>query len=150
MSRSDVRKLARSLILLANPFAEDPSGFRPVLAAREFRDLERLVENRYFIDADYHLIAELDRSGRAVARVVDFKGDQLFEAKHKDLAAKRDERPYRCPVAKFDLWVYILTATSFQLRTSTLTEVRDWLRAFGGVHVYQNGLRVAPYGEPWQ
>jgi C4-dicarboxylate-specific signal transduction histidine kinase len=30
----------------------------------------------------------------------------------------------------------------------TLQEVREWINNFGGIHVYLNGLRVAPYGNP--
>ena len=26
--------------------------------------------------------------------------------------------------------------------------MRDWLSTFGGVHLYHNGLRVNPYGNP--
>jgi hypothetical protein len=148
ISRTDVKKLARGLILLADPFGDDPSGFKPTLEAPEFRDLERLVKNRYFEDADYHLTASLDDDGLAHAVVSDFKGEPLFEAKHEDIARDRAEARYATPALSFDLWVYILNQTSFQLRTTTLGEVRDWLSVFGGVHVYQNGIRVAPYGVP--
>src|SRR5205814_3551033 len=42
----------------------------------------------------------------------------------------------------------ILDAQTFSTRTSTMSEVQEWLRAFGGVHLYQNDLRVSPYGDP--
>ena len=148
ISRTDVKKLARGLILLADPFGDDPSGFKPTLEAPEFSDLERLVKNRYFEDADYHLTASLDDEGLAHAVVSDFKGEPLFEAKHEDIARDRAEARYAAPPLSFDLWVFILNQTSFQLRTTTLGEVRDWLGVFGGVHVYQNGIRVSPYGNP--
>jgi signal transduction histidine kinase len=146
IGRNDVKKLARSLVLLSDPFGEDPSGFNPTLEAPEYSDLERLVSNRYFDDADYHLTAELDGAGRVSAQVLDFKGKVLFSAGHEEIAVGRSGAPYACPPCVFDLWVFILTQTSFQLRSTTLGEVRDWLGAFGGVHVYQNGIRVAPYG----
>jgi signal transduction histidine kinase len=148
IGRNDVKKLARSLVLLSDPFGEDPSGFNPTLDAPEYRDLERLVSNRYFDDADYHLTAELDEAGKVSARVLDFKGQVLFSASHDEIAVARSGETYRCPTCVFDLWVFILNQTSFQLRSTTLGEVRDWLGAFGGVHVYQDGIRVAPYGNP--
>lgn len=147
LGRGGVQRLARSLILLADPFGDDPEGFRPELVAPEFRDLEDLVRNRYFEDADYHLVAEVNREGLASASVVDWRGRKLFSADHADLAARRDRRPYSCPPASFDLWVFLLNALSFSTRNTTLGEVRNWLRAFGGVHLYENGLRVAPYGD---
>ena len=148
IGREAVKKLARALILLADPFGDDPVGFHPILLAPEFRDLEKLVRNRYFGDADYHLIAEVDEQGCTKASVVDWRGSELWSTSHDGLAANRGGRPYQCPPAKFDLWVFLLSGASFATRPITLTEVRDWLVAFGGVHLYQNGLRVMPYGNP--
>lgn len=148
ISRTDVKRLARSLLLLADPFAENPEGFRLTLKAAEFTDLENLVKNRYFNDAEYHLVANLDKTGRAHASVTDWRNKQLFSADHKELMAKGGSEHYLCPPAKFDLWVFILNSFTFSTRSSTLTEVREWLRTFGGVHLYENGLRVNPYGNP--
>jgi signal transduction histidine kinase len=146
LGRMDVKRLARSLILLADPFSEDPSSFVPAMVTPEFDDLARLVSNRYFLDADFHLVASVDGRGIASARVVDWRGEELFRADHHDLAAGRDDRPYEMPPADFDLWAYLLDRDNFTTRSSSLREVREWIRAFGGVHLYINGLRVAPYG----
>lgn len=146
ITRSDVKKLARSLLLLADPFADNPEGFQPTLHASEFVDLEKLVKRRYYDDAEYHLVAEVNKKGEATACVKDWKGQVLFSADHKELSKKSKESKYICPSAKFDLWVFILNSIAFSTRNITLTEVRIWLQAFGGVHLYQNGLRVNPYG----
>ena len=45
-------------------------------------------------------------------------------------------------------WVFILNKASFSTRRATLNEVKAWLQEFGGVHLYMNGLRVNPYGNP--
>lgn len=148
ITRMDVKRLARSLLLLADPFGESPEGFRPVLRAPEFADLEALVENRYFKDAEYHLIARVDKSGKAHAAVTDWRGEELFSAGHGDLSKGRQEEVYKCPPAEFDLWVFILNQYIFSTRSSSLQEVKTWLQTFGGVHLYQNGLRVNPYGNP--
>ena len=106
-----------------------------------------LVQNRYFDDAEFHLSAEIRAGGEVSAKIVDWDGKLLFQAKHSDIASGK-RKTYRCPPAKFDLWVFILNNKTFSLRQSTLQEVRRWLADLGGVHIYYNGLRVSPYGGP--
>lgn len=148
ITRADVRRLARELLLLADPFGDTPDGFKPVLVAPEFADIEKLVQKRYFDDAEYHLVATVDSQGRAKATVKDWKGQKLFSAAHPDLAGEKTAEPYRCPSAEFNLWVFILDSPTFATRTSTIGEVKTWLSTFGGVHLYQNSIRVSPYGDP--
>ena len=148
ISRADVTKLARALVLLADPFGDNPIGFEPILIAPAFNDLEKLVRKRYFDEADFHLIAGVDATGYASARVVDWRGGELFIAEHDELTSHRKNRPYDCPPVTFDLWVYIMTSESFYPKNVNLGQVREWLKSFGGVHLYENGLRVAPYGNP--
>lgn len=144
IGRIEVRRLARALILLADPFADDPSSFVPTLSAPEFKDLEDLVRQRYFEHAEYHLRAEV-REGIATASVEDWRGKVLFTASHGDIA-KKGRPKYLCPHARFDLWVFILDSAQFSTRKVKVGDVRTWLEAFGGVHLYENGLRVSPYG----
>ncbi len=146
--RMSVRRLARELILLADPFGDDPEGFRPELLVPEYEDLEALVRGRYFLDAEYHLRAEVDAAGQASAYVKDWKGKNLFGATHGEIATRVRGRAYSSPPATFDLWVFILNQKTFSTRKSTVGDVRSWLGEFGGVHFYYNGLRVSPYGNP--
>jgi len=148
VSRAEVSRLARALILLADPFGDDPEGFKPILRAAEFSDLEKLVKARYFEDAEFHLSASLDKDGVARAVITDWKGKTLFTAKHGDLSSGSGHPIYASPEAQFDLWAFILNKETFSTRTSTLEQVREWLGHFGGIHLYQNGLRVSPYGNP--
>ena len=123
----EVKRLARELILLADPFGDDPAGFAPTLIAPDFQDLAGLVRNRYFDDAEYHLAAGVDENGRATAAVVDWKGRRLFSAGHDDIAAAGAGRPYHCPAVRFDLWVFILNRATFSTRTSTSgIRSRNW------------------------
>ena len=71
----------------------------------------------------------------------------LYSADHRDFS-EHPERPYSCPPAVFDQWIFILSSENFRLRSVSLREVQDWLGSFGGVHLYLNGLRVNPYGNP--
>ena len=153
MSRGTVNRLARSLLLLSDPFAAadgtdtapnrsadiDP-GFKAVLVTPEFTDLQMKVDQSYFGDADYRIHVDLDAEGSATFSILDWKGDALHET--------RSERQYQAPPFSFDLWVFILDGRNFSTRTSTLGEVRDWLNQVGGVHIYEDGIRVPPYGGP--
>lgn len=145
VDKRDVKRLARALLLLSDPFAENPSDFRTHLNASEFRDLTDLVRRKYFDDAEYVLELSISRAGEASAFVLDWKGDALFEATHEDL--RQNSQPYMCPKSQFDLWVFILDSKRFQTRSSSLTDVRTWLGEFGGVALYVNDIRVPPYGD---
>lgn len=149
-----VRRLARALVLLADPFAGlDPScksaGFRPILRAPEFEQLEQLVARRYFDEADFHLHGEIDKRGQASAWVRDYQGDEIFRAQHDELCSRK-QTAYAAPPAVFDLWVFLLGGgrdSRFSPRAVTLTEIRRWLGEFGGVHLYHRGMRVSPYSD---
>ena len=148
IGRREVKRLARELILLAGPFGDDPSGFKPVLKAPEFKDLEKLVSKRYFSEADFHLVATVDKEGRGSAQIFDWRGEVLFSADHSELISRSGRERISCPALTFDLWNYLLSADSFRAKSVPLSHVREWLQSFGGVHIYQNGLRVTPYGDP--
>jgi signal transduction histidine kinase len=147
ITRTDVKRLARGILLLADPF-ENPTGFHPKLLATEFEDLEQLVQRRYFDDAEFRLVAEVDAQGRSRAAVTDWRGNTLYAADHAELCPRSPGKQYSCPPARFDLWAYILDTKTFSSRPTTVGEVREWLGEFGGVHLYIRGLRVAPYGNP--
>ncbi len=148
ITRIDVKRLARRILLLADPFDDSPTGFSPELKTPEFQDLERLVKRRYFDDAEFHLVAKLDDRGQATASVKDYRGNVLFSAEHSDLSPKTPERLYDSPAAHLDIWAFILNKKTFGSRSTTVGEVKEWLGHFGGVHLYIRGVRVAPYGDP--
>lgn len=143
----DVKRLARSLLLLTDPF-EDRTGFHVQLKAPEFADTESLLKKKYFEDADFHLVAHVTAKGTASAQLLDWKGDVLAEASHADLRQNNPAR-YKSPKATFDLWTFLLKSGQFLGgRRLRLADVRKWLQSFGGVHVYQDSVRVSPYGNP--
>lgn len=160
LSRSTANKLARGLILLADPFIDeldggqddartvesatldtifepDP-GFKPDFLSEEFKELARKVRRSYFGDAEYRIQAVLEEAGQATFRLLDWKGDVLHEQK--------PEEPYRSPPFVFDLWAFILDGGRFSNKTATMAEVKAWLANVGGVHIYEDGIRVPPYG----
>jgi signal transduction histidine kinase len=145
--RREVERLARELLLLTDPFAR-VEGFRPQLVGSGHPDLERKVLDvgGYLHDRDYHLVAQLDKKGRAAARLLDWKGKTLYEGSHLQIAGS--EEPYKTIPAKLEAWIYLVGKGSFSGRKSSLEELRNWLHVFGGIHFYHRGLRVRPYGDP--
>lgn len=148
VGRVEVKRLARAMLLLADPFGDDKVGFQPKLIAPEFSDLEKLVSKRYFAQASFHLVASYDGNGSSNASLRDFKGVELYAANHSELFPKVETRTLSCPALEFEFWTFILNKTTFDALNSTVGEVKEWLSEFGGVHIYQNGLRVSPYGDP--
>lgn len=146
IGRISARNLARALVLLADPFGDEPGSFTPVLHSQEYGDLAKQVKHRYFDQAEYHLEATLS-GGELRAAVSDWQGRVLWSTDGGVTTPKGDSR-YDAPDATLDFWVFILNQDTFTGRNVQLSAVRDWLRTFGGVHVYVNGLRVAPYGNP--
>ncbi|MCX6344314.1 MAG: ATP-binding protein [Armatimonadetes bacterium] len=142
LNRMDVQRLARSLVLLADPFGSS-TGFRPTLQSPEFEDISRLVSDLYFDDAEFKLVAELNAEGQASAVVYGYPSSNvLFRTNASDLNA-----PYKTALASFTMWTFVLDKPTFSRRNSSVTEVRDWLQEVGGVHLYHRGLRVYPYGD---
>lgn len=140
--RREIKRLARELLLLADPFDSNVS-FRPKLIAPEFSDLEKQVNEAYFDNAELHLKAHLNTDGIAEASVLDWKGSLLFHADHHELS----KDVYRTAPAEFELWVFLLNPQNFSAKKASFGEVRDWLAEVGNVHLYHRGLRVKPYGD---
>jgi signal transduction histidine kinase len=153
LSKADVKRLARALVLLADPFRDEAAGvgvtgFSPVLKAPEFEDLEKLVARGYREEADYYLRAELTDKGRASAIVTDYNGEEIIRGGHGDICEAKGSPPYVAPAAIFELWWFLLGGgAGFSPRAVTLREVREWLGEFGGVHLYHRGMRVSPYSD---
>jgi signal transduction histidine kinase len=148
LGKREIQRLARELLLLADPF-DSKTGFRPRLIAPGFDELEKRVQEAYFEDAEYQLSAFLHGDGKAEAKLVDWKGDVLFSI--EDLGSySRRETPYNTVAATLHVWIFVLGSQTFsgRERTSTIEEIRNWLSTVGGVHLYHRGLRVKPYGDP--
>jgi len=137
LTKSDVQRLSRSLILMSDPFG-DKTGYHVVLAAPEFLELESKVKNAYFGDASYRLRAELLADGTACFEVFDWKGARIWQV--------NSAQKYETVPSVFELWLFILDSKTFSSRNSTVSEVQAWLKITGGVHIYEDGIRVAPYG----
>jgi signal transduction histidine kinase len=165
IGKREINRLARELLLLADPFDTNTS-FRPKLIGTGFTDLEKQVNEQFFDDAEFFLKASLDEHGYASARLVDWNGTTVAIASHSDITQYRQkleiserssedvnlstDSPYQKSVpASFELWIFQLNPQSFSAknREDNSRQIRRWLAAVGGVHLYHRGLRVAPYGD---
>lgn len=142
LGRLEIKRLARELLLLADPF-DNTVAFRPRLIAPGFADIEKKVNEAYFEAAEYHLKASLNADGTAKARLLDWKGDLLFSAEHENIS----QQVYSSVSAEFEMWVFLLNPQNFSAKKVSSAEVRSWLSEVGGVHLYHRGLRVKPYGD---
>ncbi|WP_375473065.1 ATP-binding protein [uncultured Nostoc sp.] len=143
-NKRDIQRLARELLLLADPF-DNHVGFRLKLIAPEFSEIEKQVNNAYFDDAEYHLQASINQLGIAEARLLDWQKNVIFHAKQSDIS----QELYKTPATEFDLWVFFLNPQTFSARKTSIsvTQVREWLAQVGNVRLYHRGLRVKPYGD---
>lgn len=148
LTETEIRRIARGLLLLADPFNDTKAGFKPILRSPSYKQLEQMVRRRYFDQADFHLVAQIDEKGRGSAKVFDYRGKVLFRASHEDLISRNLKTSYDCPPLQFDLWTFTLDAANFSAKDATISEVKAWLAEFGGIHFYVRNLRVPPYGNP--
>lgn len=143
----DLKKLARIVLMLTDPFEDKVSGFKVELKAPEFTEVEKLLRLKYFESSEYHLSTSIDDDGLASAEILDWQGKVLFKGGHDDIRNKKNAPAFKSPKCKLDFWAFLLKKESFASGKSVnLGDVREWLRHFGGVHVYQDGVRVSPYG----
>ncbi|MEU7963549.1 ATP-binding protein [Streptomyces sp. NPDC049097] len=149
----DVERLARALVLLTGPFP-GPADFRVDLNAPEFQKLAGIVHQSFFDEAEYRIVADLNDNGRASAILYDWRGEVISSGGHTAVSSAGSERgdsplAYFTPAAHFELWSFNLSANAFAIRGSKhkVSEVRNWLKSVGGVHLYHRNLRVHPYGD---
>lgn len=148
ITRPEVERLARSLMLLSNPFG-DTNDFTLKFECEDYPDLEKLVNKGYLEEAEYTLTATLNEYGLASAKVLDWKGDLEWEVSNSEwFSKKKDVNPtYNAPSASFELSIFQLEDKSFTTKNINVRQVRDWLKEVGGVHIYHNKFRVHPYGD---
>lgn len=146
--KSDIKRLARSILLLRDPFASDTT-FKATMKADAFMEIQALAKKDYRTECDFHLVAKLDDEGRASAQVLSAGGKVLFEGDHNAIRDDDPETPYGCPAANFELWEFNLSGKErpFSNKRTNTPILRAWLQEFGGVRLYHRGVRVAPYGE---
>jgi signal transduction histidine kinase len=152
-TRPEVKRLARALLLLSDPFGGVENTFKIEFVCPEHRDLESLVAGSYFDYSHYSIRAKLNSQGEASLRLRDSRLGIDDEVGHIEVAGAdpaRNGAPYETLPAEFELHGFLRSneALHGMGTAASLAGLRDWLDAYGGVHIYHRGLRVAPYGDP--
>ncbi|MFQ6225921.1 ATP-binding protein [Nocardia sp. NPDC002869] len=157
ISERDAERLARSLLMLTGPFA-DQGSFQVACDTTEFDSLSRLITSDLLEWAEYRLVATLDSEGQASAALFNWRGEELFSEGHSQVGMRRYGRghdksaPFRfdTPEAKFEMWMFNLNPSAskeVRLAQQPTATIKTWLREVGGVHLYHRELRVQPYGD---
>lgn len=147
---AEIKRLSRALVLLNGAFPAK-NTFQATLDDPEFVALTNLVGDGYFDQHEYLVTSQLSQEGVSSAVMTDWRGEVVARAKHEQLSTRSSATAdlYDTTAARFELWAYILSGDNFRARDSnrTVAEVKGWLREVGGVHLFQRGLRVHPYGD---
>ena len=139
---------AAALVLLSDPF-EHERGLPPVVDGAGVQRPRAARVRATSMTRSIASSAELDDSGNAHARVLDWAGNTRFEADHARLAKRNhDGSSYKTSPVTFELWTFNMSPVGFATKSSSLTEVREWMKVVGGIDAYQHRLRVPPYGDP--
>ncbi|WP_431769087.1 ATP-binding protein [Xanthomonas campestris] len=153
LEANEIERLNRGLLIVANPFesSNEPFAINLVIEPQPRGLMPRLPD--LFNSASFLLNAETDKDGVMSASLADGSGQILATASPTDL----DQRfiihgqgaiaEARIP-AKFKMWIYLLRSSEFPEGVKQLNAVRNLLQNFGGVHVFLDEVRVAPYGDP--
>ncbi|MGW3814239.1 ATP-binding protein [Streptomyces sp. NPDC005046] len=152
LADSDVRRLARSLVMLTGPFPDKGEDFTITLDAPDFVELQKVVDSGFFEGAHYILRATLDENGQVAAHLVDGAGTILASGDHFAVTSSStmgNHSGFIAPAAELEIWMFNRTRPSFavQLTPGLRKAYVAWLDEVGGVHFYQRGLRVHPYGD---
>jgi signal transduction histidine kinase len=148
ITKPEIERLARSLMLLSNPF-DEVNDFTLIFKCDEYPEFEKLVKEGYLSESEYVLKAKLNNHGIAVAEVLDWKGEILWTTTSEDwFLSKKNINPiYKAPEANFEISMFVLDQSNFATRNINKSQVSKWLKALGGVHIYHNDFRVHPYGD---
>jgi signal transduction histidine kinase len=141
-SDNSIRRIARSLVLVNDPFRGD-SGFSVALTGSAAKRAGVKFSKRFFPLASYHIRAKHTGDGRV---------DITYLEQDKSPVRATLPDPYPTVPFQFDLWVFRLGASndvqrSFSKPPLPITDIRAWLSQYGGVHVFSGPIRIAPYGE---
>ena len=145
----EVERLNRSLLLLSNPFIKAHNSFSVAL------DIDPapkgLISNatELFQAAAFRLDATVDNAGNIESVLFDGEGKELTRAGEAELLPRfRDASSDSLVPLRFQLWIYVLKDDQFPGGKKQMAAARAWLKDYGGIHVFVDGVRVSPYGDP--
>lgn len=153
MEASEIERLNRGALLVANPFeaAKEPFAVTITVDPPPRRMLPKVPD--LMKSAAYILEGATAEDGTMSASLRDANEQLLASATHEDLEQRFKRYGMDAPAqarmpARFKLWIFLLVTSEFPGGIKDLNAVRGLLQEFGGIHVFLDGVRVAPYGDP--
>lgn len=154
LESNEIERLNRGIILVANPFeaAKEPFAVTLTIDPQPRQLLPKVPD--LMKSAAFILEGAVTPNGTMSANLRDGSGALLATATPEDLDARfarygQGALREACIPARFKLWIFLLVSSEFPGGMKDLNAVRGLLQEFGGVHVFLDGVRVAPYGDPY-
>lgn len=153
LEANEIEKLNRGLLIVANPFEQSAEPFIINLVIDPLpRGLLPKMPD-LFDAASFRLSASVASDGAMTASLSDGEGQLLATADPADLVQRFKTHGQGASLdalipAKLSMWIYLLRSSEFPGGVKQLNAVRSLLQNFGGVHVFLDEVRVAPYGDP--
>ncbi|WP_459061922.1 ATP-binding protein [Stenotrophomonas sp. PSU-St15] len=153
LEANEIERLNRGLLIVSNPFEQsaEPFNINLVIDPLPRGLLPKLPD--LFNAASFRLKASVAKDGSMAASLLDGAGQVLATADSSDLEQRfkvhgQGASLHALIPAEFSIWIYLLRSSEFSGGVKELNAVRSMLQNFGGVHVFLDEVRVAPYGDP--
>jgi signal transduction histidine kinase len=138
MSDAQIQRIARSLVLVSDPFSSEGKFQVTFGGNRLSPGLRRDFRRRFFRFARYRVQASFN--GENELRIALFRGRSL-------LKRETEKQTYRTAPFTFELWEFPQDRQSYSAEAVPFGDIRDWIRTFGGVHLFDGPVRIAPAGD---
>lgn len=153
LEANEIERLNRGLLIVSNPFEQsaEPFNINLVIDPLPRGLLPKLPD--LFNAASFRLKASVAKDGSMAASLLDGAGQVLATADSSDLEQRfkvhgQGASLHALIPAELNIWIYLLRSSEFSGGVKELNAVRSMLQNFGGVHVFLDEVRVAPYGDP--
>jgi signal transduction histidine kinase len=138
------------LALFVPPFDPNMIDFRIEFECDERPDLSGPVSSPMLAVAEYALESVLDEYGRIHQKLTHRSGAVAKDIRMWD-EAFADVPPGQLPACgpvRFLVYFYLEPGPSLRSVGVSTADMRAFLRRYGGVRIYRDGVRVKPYGDP--
>ncbi len=156
---NDYYKLHRDLLSLIPPYGQKIQGFSINFDCDEAPGLSGKLRSPFVKASLFRVRAKLNEKGqvsitittrdgsenskfRVLKRYTNRPWNELFDS--EDEVASKPE----CGALEFNFDFYLRTSEFAKGAGFTLGRLREYLDLFGRIHVYRDGFRVRPYGDP--
>lgn len=150
----DLDSLEVELSTLVPPDSSvETGGFSIWMRRGDSGELQRL-EAPFSGDAELELIGEYDSSGRLSYRVTEkpigssLKRHQIKQGKVPWEQLSGAKEVSRFEIGRMSVSLKFYLRSGVNLESLSVSDLRNYLDAYGGVRIYRDNVRVKPYGDP--